>query len=370
MFHRRPSGTAVSATWSPRWPRRAAQIACGHEVLVVGAGRGASRRRPSSRREGHAVTLLDRYGVGNLLSSSAGPTRLWRLTHPDAVRVRLARRSVEAWERLEARGRRSSTCTAGCSGASRRVARLPGAWTHCASKVVEHTEVAAATRRGLPRAPAERRRRGWQPSAGPLLAAEWLRGARRPVRGSRRSPRPSGRMSSPWSTAAAASGSLRRPGSTCDADVVVLAPGRAPGRCWRARGATCRWPRTSSRSCTTATRPTGAPRTGCRACTTGRAARAGRVHHADTRGRLQDRAGLAAARPAARRRRPHPGRRARRAYDRAGPSRPHRRPPARPRRAGLLLDDSPDGRFVIDTLPGPGWWSRAGTRGRGSSSPR
>jgi glycine/D-amino acid oxidase-like deaminating enzyme len=49
------------------------------------------------------VTLVDRYGVGNALSSSSGPTRLWRLTHPDAVRVRLARRSVEAMDRLASR---------------------------------------------------------------------------------------------------------------------------------------------------------------------------------------------------------------------------------------------------------------------------
>jgi sarcosine oxidase len=51
-------------------------------------------------RRGHEVRLLDRFGVGNLLSSSSGPTRLWRLTHPDAVRVRLARRSVDAMDRL------------------------------------------------------------------------------------------------------------------------------------------------------------------------------------------------------------------------------------------------------------------------------
>jgi glycine/D-amino acid oxidase-like deaminating enzyme len=51
-------------------------------------------------RRGHDVRLIDRHGVANPLSSSSGPTRLWRLTHPDAVRVRLAQRGVEAMDRL------------------------------------------------------------------------------------------------------------------------------------------------------------------------------------------------------------------------------------------------------------------------------
>ena len=68
--------------------------------VVVGAGAWGLPAATELARRGHAVTLVDRYGVGNLLSSSSGPTRLWRLTHPDAVRVRLAQRSVEAMDRL------------------------------------------------------------------------------------------------------------------------------------------------------------------------------------------------------------------------------------------------------------------------------
>src|SRR4051812_34971752 len=70
-------------------------------VLVVGAGAWGLPAAAELARRGHRVTLIDRYGPANPLSSSTGPTRLWRLTHPDAVRVRLALRSVEAMRRLE-----------------------------------------------------------------------------------------------------------------------------------------------------------------------------------------------------------------------------------------------------------------------------
>ncbi len=70
-------------------------------VLVVGAGAWGLPAAAELARRGHRVTLIDRYGPANRLSSSTGPTRLWRLTHPDGVRVRLALRSVEAMRRLE-----------------------------------------------------------------------------------------------------------------------------------------------------------------------------------------------------------------------------------------------------------------------------
>ena len=70
-------------------------------ALVVGAGAWGLPAAAELARRGHQVTLLDRHGPGNALSSSPGPTRLWRLTHPDGVRVRLALRSVEAMRRLE-----------------------------------------------------------------------------------------------------------------------------------------------------------------------------------------------------------------------------------------------------------------------------
>ena len=70
------------------------------KVVVVGAGAWVPAAAELARR-GHSVRLLDRYGPANQLSSSSGPTRIWRLSHPDRLRVRLALRSVDAWARLE-----------------------------------------------------------------------------------------------------------------------------------------------------------------------------------------------------------------------------------------------------------------------------
>lgn len=70
-------------------------------VVVVGAGAWGLPAAAELARRGHDVTLVDRHGTAHQLGSSSGPTRLWRLSHPDRLRVRLARRSVEAWHRLE-----------------------------------------------------------------------------------------------------------------------------------------------------------------------------------------------------------------------------------------------------------------------------
>src|SRR6478752_5678346 len=75
--------------------------------VVVGAGAWGLPAAAELAARGHEVTLVDRFGIANRLSSSPGPTRLWRLTHPDAVRVRLARRRVEAMERLASRSGRT-----------------------------------------------------------------------------------------------------------------------------------------------------------------------------------------------------------------------------------------------------------------------
>ncbi|RUR01626.1 NAD(P)/FAD-dependent oxidoreductase [Labedella endophytica] len=72
-------------------------------IVVVGAGAWGLPAAAELQARGHEVTLVDRYGVGNALSSSSGPTRLWRFADPDPVKVRLARRGLEAMERLALR---------------------------------------------------------------------------------------------------------------------------------------------------------------------------------------------------------------------------------------------------------------------------
>ncbi|HET9072247.1 MAG TPA: FAD-binding oxidoreductase [Acidimicrobiales bacterium] len=66
---------------------------------VIGAGAWGLPAAAEPARRGHEVTVADRYGIGNDLSSSRGPTRLWRLADPaegrpadaDVARCGLAR---------------------------------------------------------------------------------------------------------------------------------------------------------------------------------------------------------------------------------------------------------------------------------------
>ena len=72
-------------------------------VVVVGTGvMGLSATRALAER-GHEVLALDQFGVGNPFASSSGDSRIWRLAHPDCVRVRLAQHAVELWRDLERR---------------------------------------------------------------------------------------------------------------------------------------------------------------------------------------------------------------------------------------------------------------------------
>lgn len=73
------------------------------KAVVVGAGAWGLPAAAQLAARGHATTLVDQFGVQNARSSSIGPTRLWRLADPSQAKVRLAIRSIEAMERLQAR---------------------------------------------------------------------------------------------------------------------------------------------------------------------------------------------------------------------------------------------------------------------------
>jgi sarcosine oxidase len=143
-------------------------------VVVVGAGAWGLPTAAERVRRGHDVTLVDRHGPGNPLSSSSGPTRLWRVADPDPAAIRLGRRAVEAMQRLEAR-------------AGRAVRTSPGLmWRDTASSLrqirdavvaegVTHTEVPADAVGDLfPGLEPDERDALWFPEAGALLAAEAL----------------------------------------------------------------------------------------------------------------------------------------------------------------------------------------------------
>jgi glycine/D-amino acid oxidase-like deaminating enzyme len=142
--------------------------------VVVGAGAWGLPAAATLARRGHRVTLVDRYGVANTLSSSPGPTRLWRLTHPDALRVRLARRSVEAMESLARRSGETVFLRRGLLW--RDAGGLAGVLDALAAEDVDHVAVDPAdVGRFLPGLVPDGRGAVWVGEAGPVLAAVSMR---------------------------------------------------------------------------------------------------------------------------------------------------------------------------------------------------
>lgn len=139
-------------------------------AVVVGAGAWGLPAATELARRGHRVTLVEAYVPAGPLASSAGATRLWRLAHPDALRVRLALRAVEAWRRLEERSGESLLLRRGL------LWRDPASTAQVAAALtaedVEHTAVEAAdVGRFFPALRPTAVDAVWQPEAGPVLAA-------------------------------------------------------------------------------------------------------------------------------------------------------------------------------------------------------
>lgn len=191
--------------------------------VVVGAGAWGLPAAAELARRGHEVHLIDRFGVGNLLSSSAGPTRLWRLTHPDAVRVRLARRSVEAMDRLASLCGRLVYLRRGLLW--RDDLSIDAVDTALSSESVPFERVAAdEVARYFPGLRPDGREAIWQTDAGPVLAAESLAAQAR-LFGSARGVLDVGRVLTDVRTTSQGVAVETSDGATLAADVAVLAPG-------------------------------------------------------------------------------------------------------------------------------------------------
>lgn len=145
--------------------------------VVVGAGAWGLPAAAELALRGHQVLLVDRHGVASPLSSSSGPTRLWRLTHPDRVRVRLARRSVEAMQRLARLAGTEVHLRRGLLW--RDDASLPAVTAALSAEDVPHEVVGPEeVGRFLPGLRPDGRAAVWQPDAGPVLAEVSLRAQR------------------------------------------------------------------------------------------------------------------------------------------------------------------------------------------------
>lgn len=143
-------------------------------ALIVGGGAWGLPAAAELATRGHEAVLLDRHGLANPYQSSSGPTRLWRLAHPDALRVRLAVRGVAAMERL---ARRSGTEVCLRRGMLwRDDVSAPAVDDALAAEGIPHTAVDAAdVGRFFPGLRPDGRPAVWHADAGPVLAAAALR---------------------------------------------------------------------------------------------------------------------------------------------------------------------------------------------------
>ena len=140
----------------------------------IGAGAWGLPAAAELARRGHRVTLVDRHGAFNQLSSSSGPTRLWRLADPDPGRVRLARRGLEAMRRLSDRAGHEVFLTRGLLW--RDDVSLPVLASTMRQESVRHEVVAARdVGRFFPGLRDDGRDAVWQPEAGVVLAEASLR---------------------------------------------------------------------------------------------------------------------------------------------------------------------------------------------------
>jgi glycine/D-amino acid oxidase-like deaminating enzyme len=138
-------------------------------VIVVGAGAWGLPTAAQLALRGHEVTLIDRYGVANLLSSSSGPTRVWRHADTNPVLCRLGLRSVGAMDRL---AERSGTEVYRKVGVLWRDYDPSGLLTTLREEGVDHTEVDAGdVGRWLPGLLPDDRPGVWTPLGGCVLAA-------------------------------------------------------------------------------------------------------------------------------------------------------------------------------------------------------
>lgn len=143
-------------------------------VVVVGVGVMGLSAAAELAARGHDVIAVDRHGVGNVLASSSGATRIFRLAHPTTRQVRLARWNHSLWVDLERAAGRSLRLHRGLLWRGGLVDEVELALTDVG---VEHERVDRARQAEL--FPELRWDGGlgvlWQPEAGVVLADDALR---------------------------------------------------------------------------------------------------------------------------------------------------------------------------------------------------
>lgn len=193
------------------------------KAIVIGAGAWGLPTAAQLAGRGHAVTLVDRFGVQNVRSSSIGPTRLWRLADPDPARVRLSVRGMEAMQRLQSRS--VTTVFAQRGLLWRDDESLPALTQTLDGCGIEYTAVDPRdVGRWWPGLRPDGRHAVWQPVAGIVLAAASLHAQLRLFQSAGGSA-VFGRAVSDVSTTGAGVRVSLDDGEVLTADVVVVAAG-------------------------------------------------------------------------------------------------------------------------------------------------
>jgi len=187
-------------------------------AIVIGAGAWGLPTAAQLALRGHEVTLVDQYGVANALSSSPGPTRIWRHADKSPVLCRLGLRSVAAMDRLT---KRSGTEVHRRLGLLWRDHQVPRLVDTLRAEGVEHVEVDAAdVGRWFPGLVPDERPAAWTPLGGVVLAAASMAAQERIFRDA------GGRQVRDQVTGIDAErGIVELRSGRLDADVVVAAPG-------------------------------------------------------------------------------------------------------------------------------------------------
>ncbi|CAN5654593.1 hypothetical protein BH09ACT7_BH09ACT7_19560 [soil metagenome] len=141
--------------------------------IVIGAGAWGLPAAAELVSRGHQVTLVDRHGVFNSLSSSSGPSRLWRLADPDPRMVRLSIRALAAMRKLQSRAQTPVFLRRGLLW--RDDLSLPAVVGALRDAGVAHTLVPAGqVGTYFPGLRSDGRDAVWQPEAGVVLAKSSL----------------------------------------------------------------------------------------------------------------------------------------------------------------------------------------------------
>lgn len=138
-------------------------------MVVIGAGLLGSATARALAARGVSAILLEQFGLGHARGSSHGATRIFRLSYPDQVYVRMALAARDAWARLQAEAGEELLRTTGGLDAGPGVEGCASALAGCG---VAHDWLTAADVRGrFPGIAVKRDERIlFQPDAGVCLA--------------------------------------------------------------------------------------------------------------------------------------------------------------------------------------------------------